>query len=277
MGASAFVPGHVTVFFSPHWADEPAATGATGAGLTLDHGVEVEVEPAGRTSVTVNGEPAGMAPVERVLTVLERPAEVAVETPLPIGAGFGVSGAATLAAALAADATAGGGRTENELIAAAHRAEVESGTGLGDVVAQARGGVPIRLAAGGPERGRLDGIPAAGRIEYLSLGTVDTPAVLGGDTAPVAAAGDRALETLSAEPTLPALFAAGRRFAREADLRSERVTAVVEDVVQAGGEATMAMLGEAVVALGRGLSDVGYDATTTHIHPGGATLREPVV
>lgn len=272
MGGSAFVPAHVTAFFSPRWGDDSAASGATGAGIALAHGVEVDVEPAGATSVSINGQPVAMEPVERALAALDQPGAVAVETPLPLGAGFGVSGAATLGAALAADAAAGGGRSENELVAAAHSAEVEAGTGLGDVVAQARGGVPIRLAPGDPEHGRLDGVPAAGRVEYLTAGEIDTRSVLGGDTAALAAAGDSALADLRESPTLPTLFSAGRTFAGEADLLTERVAAVVEAVRESGGEATMAMLGETVVALGTGLSDAGYDATATRVYHGGAAL-----
>ena len=43
-------------------------------------------------------------------------------------------------------------------------------------------------------------------------------------------------------------------------------------VWEAGGEASMAMLGETVFALGTGLSDAGYDPRVCRTYPTGASL-----
>lgn len=270
--AQAFVPGHVTVFFSPHWRDDPARTGSTGAGLTLSDGVRVRYEPDSGPGVTLNGESIAVEPVGRVLEALAASGRVVAESELPIGEGFGVSGAMTLGTALAANHALGGARTENELVTLAHVAEVRSNTGLGDVVAQARGGVPVRLAPGAPGHGALDGIPVAERVEYCSFGELSTADVITGDRRRLSAAGERALADLRDRPTLETLFEAGRRFARDADLLTPRVETVIEAVQAAGGEATMGMLGETVVALGSGLSRAGYDATACDIHAPGSSL-----
>jgi len=272
--ATAFVPGHVTAFFSAHPAPEPAVAGSRGAGITLDDGVHVTVSPAAETRTILDGDPADVEPVGTVLERLGVTATVETDSDLPVGAGFGVSGAAALGTALAANAAFDCGRSENELIRLAHVAEVEAGTGLGDVVAQARGGVPVRLDPGAPGEGFLDGVPARPRIEYVSFGGLSTAAVLDGDTSDLTAAGDRALSALREEPTLPTLLAESRRFAREADLLTERVTEAVDAVLDAGGEAAMAMLGETVFALGTGLTDAGYDAVACDTHPAGATVVE---
>ncbi|PSQ57328.1 sugar kinase, partial [Halobacteriales archaeon SW_8_68_21] len=117
--ATAFVPGHVTAFFSAHPDDDPAVAGSRGAGVTLTDGVTVRVSAAdgatgdaaaavdavsaGSGSRTIDGEAGSIGAVEDVLADLNAAeADVAVETDLPIGAGFGVSGAAALGAALAA-------------------------------------------------------------------------------------------------------------------------------------------------------------------------------
>jgi len=272
--ATAFVPGHVTAFFSAHPAPEPAVAGSRGAGIALDDGVRVTVRPAAETRTILDGDPADVEPVGTVLERLGVMATVEADSDLPVGAGFGVSGAAALGTALAANAAFDCGRSENELIRLAHVAEVEAGTGLGDVVAQARGGVPVRLDSGAPGQGFLDGVPARPRIEYVSFGGLSTAAVLDGDTTDLTAAGDRALSALREEPTLPTLLAESRRFAREADLLTERVTEAVDAVLDAGGEAAMAMLGETVFALGTGLTDAGYDAVACDTHPAGATVVE---
>jgi pantoate kinase len=266
--ATAFVPGHVTAFFSVHRRAEPARTGSRGAGLTLSDGATVEVDPADVTRISIDGDIGKVEPVERVLDAMDVTARVEVEADLPIGAGFGVSGAAALGTALAANRAADRGYTENELVRIAHVAEVESGTGLGDVVAQARGGVPIRLEPGTPGHGTLDGIPETARIEYVSFGDLPTADVISGGTERLSTAGEKALSALREHPTLPRLFALGREFAREADLLVPTVATAIEAVTDAGGEATMAMLGRTVVAPGSGLTDAGYDATACRIFPG---------
>ena len=272
--ATAFVPGHVTGFFSAHPADEPVKAGSRGAGVTLSHGVEVTVQQRDdRTAIELDGDAVEMPPVERVLDALGVDAHVRAKTPLPLGAGFGVSGAMALGTALAANAAFGCGRSENELTALAHVAEVQSGTGLGDVVAQARGGVPIRLDPGAPGYGRLDGVPTRPDVEYVTFGELSTEDVLSGDTDQLSAAGEDALARLVREPTLSQFMYASRRFAREADLLTDEVTEAIRAVSEAGGEASMAMLGRTVFALGTGLSDAGYDALSCRTHPAGATLR----
>jgi pantoate kinase len=272
-GAAAFVPGHVTGFFSVHRTADPRRTGSRGAGVTLSDGVTTSVEPSGETTVRLNGRELEVESVTRVLDALDATATVAAGTDLPLGSGFGVSGAMALGTALAANHAFDRGRSENDLVGVAHAAEVEAGTGLGDVVAQARGGVPIRVQPGAPEFGALDGVPAAARVEYVSFGELSTSDVIGGRTDVLDEAGERALAALRDTPTLPEFFSASRRFAREADLLDGEVAAAVDAVTESGGEAAMAMLGRSVFALGTGLSDAGYDAAASRIHPAGARLE----
>jgi pantoate kinase len=271
--ARAFVPGHVTGFFSVHPDEDPLAAGSRGAGVALSDGVTVHVAADGPPAVEVNGDSADVAAVTNVLDRLGVTARVRCETPLPISAGFGVSGACALGTALAVDAATAGGWTEDQLAAIAHAAEVEAGTGLGDVVGQARGGLPIRLEPGPPPRGRLDGLPARPAIEYVTFGGLDTASVIGGDTEALSAAGERALADLREAPTVETFMSASRRFAREADLLPDRVAAAIDDVAAAGGEAAMAMLGETVFALDGGLTDAGYDARACRASEGAAVVE----
>jgi pantoate kinase len=75
------------------------------------------------------------------LRQLDVTAEVSLVSAVPVGYGFGASGAATLATVLAANETVDLGKTREELLEIAHRAEVKAGTGLGDVFIQACGGL----------------------------------------------------------------------------------------------------------------------------------------
>jgi len=271
--ATAFVPGHVTGFFAVEEAEDPMLAGSRGGGLTLADGVTVTVRP-GERETYLDDTSAPIAPVERVREALDVDATVLVESALPPGCGFGVSGAATLGTVLAAAECFELEFSENELVSLAHGAEVRAGTGLGDVVAQARGGMVLRTAAGAPGEGSLDGVPARTTVEYLAIDELATADVLEGDTARLTDVGDRALQRVRAEPTPAVFMRASRRFAREADLLTPRVRDAIQGANEAGGDAAMAMLGETVFALGTGLTDAGYDAERTALDPAGAALLE---
>jgi len=271
--AQAFVPGHITGFFTSYSDPDPTKAGSQGGGIALSKGISVTVRPAKQASVVLNGEEIEMGAVYRILDALQINAQVRGTTDLPLGSGFGVSGAMALGTAFAANTAFDRRFSENELITIAHGAEVQAGTGLGDVVAQARGGVPIRLEPGGPQDNKIDAISARGRIEYHVLGELATDDVLSGDTETLTEAGKQALSDVVSEPTMTSFMQASRQFARESELLTDRVQEVIEDVSNAGGEAAMAMLGETVFATGTGLSDAGYDPKVCQIHPCGATIE----
>jgi pantoate kinase len=270
--AQAFVPGHVTGFFTVEEADDPTEAGSRGAGIALSEGVTVTVRPADERTVALNGERTEMTAVDAVLDALRVTGAVRGVTDLPVGAGFGVSGAMALGAALAANAVFERELSAYELATVAHGAEVQAGTGLGDVVAQRHGGVPIRLEPGGPQHNRMDAVPDHSRVEFVTRGEIPTADVIGGDTAVITQAGRQSLSDLVAEPTLAAFMETSRRFARETGLLTDWVRETVTAVAEADGDATMGMLGETVVALGTGLSDAGYDPTVCAVDPTGATL-----
>ncbi|MFD1511830.1 pantoate kinase [Halomarina rubra] len=277
MTPRAFVPGHVTGFFSVHPDDDPVVAGSRGAGLALSDGVTVTADPvasADQRAVELNGETVEMPAVTGVLNRLDAHARVVADTDLPLSAGFGVSGACALGTALSLDAATAGGHTERELVAIAHASEVEAGTGLGDVVGQARGGLPVRLEPGAPPHGYLDGLPARPAVEYVTFGGLDTAAVIGGDTETLSRAGEEALATLRETPTVETFMRAARRFSREASLQTDEVRTAIEAVEAAGGEAAMAMLGQTVFALDDGLSRAGYDARSCRVTDGAALVGE---
>lgn len=270
---TAFVPGHITGFFSTHPDDDPTKAGSRGAGLTLSDGVTTTVIQAPDTSISLNGQAIDVEPVESVLDALRATARVEAESDLPVGAGFGVSGALALGTALAANGVFDRRLSTNELVTIAHGAEVQAETGLGDVVAQARGGVPIRLEPGGPPHGVLDSVPQRARVEYISFGERSTEDVLSGETGALDEAGRIALSRIVEEPTLASFMYASRHFAREADLLTPPVEDAIRSVSNADGQAAMAMLGNTVFALGTGLSDAGFEPETCTTHPAGAMVK----
>jgi len=271
--ATAFVPGHVTGFFTVHQDDDPTKAGSQGAGITLSDGVSVTVKPSEDRRVELDGQPANIEAVETVLDTLHVEAAVIGETSLPIGAGFGISGAMALGTALATNCVYERDLSRNELVTIAHGAEVQAGTGLGDVVAQAAGGMPIRLEPGGPQNNLMDAIPYRPRVEYVTFGELDTAEVLGGDTDLISQAGTEALSRVVSEPNPEQFVYASRRFARESHLLTTDLRDVILDVNEVDGQASMAMLGETVFALGTGLSDAGYEPNVCRVDAAGARLE----
>ncbi|RDI72073.1 GHMP family kinase ATP-binding protein [Halopelagius longus] len=263
MTERAYAPGSVTVVFVPQ--DDPEA-GSLGVSFAVEDGVTATVEAAAETVVRLDGDRTDFEPVERLLSTLDVSAAVELDAAVPVGRGFGASGAATLATALAANEAFGLDRSRESSVRAAHRAEVAAGTGLGDVFVQDRGGV-VWNTGDGVERAE----PGGETVEYASYGGISTASVLGDEEAiaAVAAAGREALSSFDPDAPLPELFESAWRFADESGLPTDAVRDTVADVAAAGGAATMAMVGETVLAVGA----PGVLPNRTRLTGAGAKLR----
>jgi pantoate kinase len=239
----AYAPGSVTTIFAP--STDPQS-GSLGVSFTIEDGIDATVEPSSDTTIVLEGEPTSFEPVERVLRRLNVTAEVSLTSDIPVGYGFGASGAATLATALAANEVFNLGQTREELIEAAHHAEVEAGTGLGDVFVQASGGLVWNSGDG------VKQIDCTAHIEYTALDGIATSEVLGNDRTleRVRDLGQNSLSQFSPSGSLRELLDLSWLFAEQTGLATDRVVNEVQRVKQAGGVASMAMLGETVIATG---------------------------
>lgn len=260
MAIEAYVPGSVTVIFVPQDGER-----SLGVSFATDDGARITVERAPETIVYLDGEQAEVEPVAGVLQRLDVSATVRLETDVPIGCGFGVSGAATLGTALAANALHDLELDRDTLLEKAHRAEVEAGTGLGDVFIQDRGGLVWDRGAGMRRAARTD------PIAYESFGGVATSDVLGdaGAMERVTTAGEEALRGVDPTGPLSNLIKASWTFADETNLATDWVHTAVERVQKSGGVATMAMIGETVIGTGEASDELTH---TTRITPTGARL-----
>ena len=225
-----------------------------GMGFTVHEGVTAQVERAAATQVSFNGETVDFPTVAAVVQdVAGVPLRIELESPLPLSCGFGLSGASALATALAADALLEGGRGRRELALAAHVAEVQNLTGLGDVCAQFHGGCLVKLRPGDPLGAeRLD--VAEQPVFYRYFGPISTAGVLRDETARsrINAAADSALEglgRLSGQKGVEfdTCIGLARRFSEDSGLlQDERVRTLIEAIEATGGTASMIMLGNAV-------------------------------
>ncbi len=307
MEATAFAPGHITCFFSVYADSEkgPAGRGSRGAGFCTASGVQSRaaaegkqrpVPPGGglpfelvvKDNGTLVDDPlttrlslgalAGMAPAG---TRFPRELEIGTTYTLPIGAGFGISGACALSATLAANEALGLGLALADCVAAAHVGEVKAQSGLGDVVAQATGGFEARVREGVPPNGSLKTFPVAQLpLLLVSFGPLHTREFLAqrGRLAPVNAAGEACLTRLLAAPSIESAVRLGREFAGSLGLISDRVLALM-DAAPAQTDSTVAMLGDSVVFLRPppGLDAIAREAGAqaverTHVARSGARL-----
>ena len=267
---SAFAPGNISCIFKviPH----PDATRmhSLGMGFTVTEGVEVTVSDYHETEVLFNGEGINFPTVCAVVSRLTQNADIAgikvdLTSPLPLGCGFGLSGAAALATAYALNELLHLRKDTESLAMIAHVAEVENRTGLGDVCSQYHGGCLVKLKEGAPLVADRLPIPEQ-PIYYSYFGPIQTSEVLGNreQTLRINRAADVALNTLrtltGANAGVPvaksvrgstelfdACFAVSKQFSVESGLLGDaRVIDTIAQIEAEGGVASMIMLGNGV-------------------------------
>ena len=274
MTAAAFAPAHITGFFATLSDQDPVKAGSVGCGLCLETGVTARVTTGttGSTGTTgtpditgsgtlikLNGKQIDLPTVEYVIESLLGTGHsrlvVDLAADVPLGYGFGVSGAAALATALAVNADHVQGLTMEQAAAVAHSAEVVNRTGMGDVAGQYTGGLVIRTAAGAPGVGAVKKVPVdAMEVSWVCLGEISTSSVLDDEKTMgrINILGQRALKALLKRPGLEHFMSLSRDFAFETGLVSPGAADAIEAVEASGGLASMAMLGDTVFALGDG-------------------------
>jgi pantoate kinase len=273
----AWVPSHITGFFAAKRREDPLKSGSIGCGLTLALGATTEVEASDEMEILINGEPSG-APVSRCVvdTLARSPVRVRTHLEMPLGSGFGASGAGALGCAYALNAHFDLGLFANQAADVAHAAEVMNRTGLGDVIAQNSGGLVVRLEPGAPGVGRIDRIPVQPlKVSYVVRGPISTKEVLSDQAVmkEINRAGEAALKELLKRPTLQEFMLLSRRFTIQSGLASDWTLDAIEAVEAAGGMASMIMLGDAVFSFGgaKALKEFG-DVGTTTVSQRGANL-----
>ena len=270
----AFVPSHITGFFAALRQEDPLLSGSIGCGLNLALGATTIVEPSDEMQIFLNGELSD-APVSGYVIdrLAKTPVNVRTKLDMPLGSGFGASGAGALGCAYALNAHFDLGMMANQVAAVAHSAEVVNRTGLGDVIAQNTGGLVVRLEPGAPGIGRVDRIPVpAINVNFVVRGPISTREVLSDEKAmnDINSAGKACLKELLAKPTLEEFMRLSRRFTSKIGLASNWALDAIEAVEAAGGMASMIMLGDSVFAIGGGeaLSEFGKVGSTFVSHRG---------
>lgn len=266
--AMAFAPGNVSGVFKIIPDDDPAKMHSLGMGFTVADGVTVTVSMSESTQVYFNEQPIEFMTVRSVVAKLtDARLRVELRTELPLSGGFGLSGASSLATAFAVDALLDLGKTERELGMTAHVAEVENLTGLGDIAGQFNGGCLVKLIPGDPLAAITLPVPEQ-IVHYRYFSPINTKDIIGhpGKRERINAAAEAALGELSRlkdnnETEFARYIVVAKEFSIESGLlMDDDVKRTIRECEQAGGSASMIMLGNAV------FSDVPFaGAKSTHL------------
>jgi len=185
---------------------------------------------------------------------------IEIENELPLGQGFGLSGAGALSTALALNDALDTPLSRQDLLEASHIAEVEQGTGLGDVGAQGVGGVSVRTKPGIPPYGEISILE--GDFNDINIGDLEiiiciigselfTKEILNDLTKRelIRNYGGIYLDKLLESPNIKNLFLNSYNFARDTKLVSMEVNEVIKLLGKHNCLASMSMLGNSIFAL----------------------------
>ncbi|MDW7990028.1 MAG: pantoate kinase [Archaeoglobaceae archaeon] len=231
-----FCPSVISCIFVPEIRSNVRESGSLGVGFTIDKGVTARIS----NGLKLNGKDISFPTVEYVLRKLKIKG-VELESELPLGCGFGLSGASAVATAFLSN------RPAIKNFDLAHEAEVVNLTGLGTVTTLTFSGLVIRKNASCPSKAIVEKIVWNYEFDFLTLGEISTREILSRGWDKIAEIGKKWLKEFMKKITLENLFRTSRGFAEETGL-IEPVKDIVEAVESDGGFASMAMLGKTVFA-----------------------------
>ena len=234
-----WVPCHITCFFEIREHDDPLETGSRGAGFNLDVGVRTILRLRRSSEVEISGgNDVSRSVVERMLRSLgvKARAELEHDGPVPMGVGYGVSGATALGAAIATSVALGNIMTVSQAGAVAHVVEVEHMTGLGDVIAQIHGGVEVRVKEGAPGVGVVDKLLHEPDLRLITavLRKIPTREMLMTKREAINKYGRLALARLLKRPSIEVLMREAKAFAEGVGFMDGDVKKVAEEVIKRG-------------------------------------------
>jgi pantoate kinase len=269
MECSIFVPSHITGFFQIQDHENPLKKGSRGAGVVMDKGVITRIKTSKndhKINIKINGKIDSFndSITRKTIELLQKKAflkygfakgfKIEHEIQVPIGCGFGTSAACALGTSLGLSRIFNLPLTYNQAAGVAHQAEVELGTGLGDLIAETSGGIVIRLKEGSPEFGKLDQIITEPLFVIAkTIGEIDTSSIIQNPKHQntINQTGQGMLNQLLKEPTPQKFMSLSYEFAEKTSLMNENLKELVDILNDETIGASMAMLGNTAFALSK--------------------------
>ncbi|MFO7990772.1 MAG: hypothetical protein R6U61_00580 [Thermoplasmata archaeon] len=252
MSTTAFCPGHITGFFSlseDHGNLEKI--GSKGAGFSVDRGVtaKVDIEGSGWT-IIVDGNETSFLTVEKAVSNFAAGGTIELKTDLPFSQGFGMSGACSLSSTVAVCHALDIPR--EKAVKAAHIAEVFCRTGLGDVIAQSKGGFERRIKPGVPPYGEIESEEIDREVVLAVVGLpLITPHVLSDPILSewIKKIGNECIEEFSPKPSFENFLKISHKFAFETKFAKKSLKDALWETREFG-EGSMSMIGNSVFMVG---------------------------
>lgn len=270
----AFSPCQITGFFKVHdSARNPLEVGSTGAGINLNQGVKTSVR-IGHSSrpklkILFNGKPlpnpvVSLTVIQEHLRASSKRLQVVAshESILPMGCGYGTSGAGALSLSLALNEALGASLTRIEAAQIAHKAEVNNRTGLGTVTSAFFGGLLLRTKPGAPGFAEVTKIIPSSSLRVVSgsFGPISTKGVL--SSARLRTRINRCARGLislqARNPKAGTFLKLSQRFAKCLGMISPRLIEAISKMQERKIVSSMMMIGESIFTIVR--SDLVPDA-----------------
>ena len=227
--------------------------GSVGIGCTVNTNISSRAKKSKKSKILFNGDSINFPTVNYAIgKLVKQPVEVDIKSVLPLGCGFGISGAATLATIFAVNRLMELKMTKLHLSQIAHTSEIVNKTGLGTVTTQVTGGFLIKKSAGFPIK--IQKLPFSGDTLFATIiGPLPTPSILTDKKLlkRINKSADKALLTIEQDknPTLNKIIDLSFKFASECGLlKTFKVKSLINKIKNSGGHATMAMLGQVIIS-----------------------------
>ena len=263
MRAKAFSPAHITGFFKAELdGKEPNQLGSLGAGFSIQKGVKTIVNVRSKTehdinnyAIKVKGFNTGDIRVsEYVLNefLLDgKYFDVTHEIDVPVGYGFGCSGAVALSLAIALNDALKYGYTKTKVAQIAHKAEIKCQTGLGDVLASYHGGFEIRTKSGAPGVGEVQRITPKEKLEVMIIcfNPISTKKFLKEKISLINGLGGKMVQKLVKSQDMDEFQDMSIKFAQYIHVITPKMNKVIKDLHDNGIKCGIALFGETIFSL----------------------------
>lgn len=266
----AFAPGNISCIFVIKKGKSPATTGSLGLGFTVNKGVTVTINKIHnnkesdkkisniknnnkKNKIYFNNKKINFPTVDSVIKKLTHEKVIVnIKSELPLGYGFGISGASALATAYASNKLLNLKRSKKKLALIAHIAEVENSTGLGDVVNQYYGGFLVKYESS--YKFKINKIPIKNKkIHYRYFSSINTEKIIsnGKNRNKINNSGIKALKMIKKldkkSLKLKNVMKISKEFSiNSALLKNKDIIEIIRNIENKNGNASMIMLGNAV-------------------------------
>jgi len=244
MNATAYAPAHITGFFKIY------KNGSTGAGLNLEEGLttKVVVKPSTKEKIEIRinnkkvKAKTSKSVVKKYLKNKKQKYQIKVfhKTICPIGFGLGISGAGAFSLSLALNKALKSHFSKKKIIQIANKAEIENGTGLGDVIAQQFSGI-IRGLPPFPSKRAKKIVSKKKYCVCVFFSPINTSSIIKNKNweKKINNIGEICMKKIAKKPSVENFLLLSRLFSVKSNLATKKVLKVMDTMP----DATQAMLG----------------------------------